>query len=312
VALSDVHPTSERLAQYADRTLTPAERLEVERHLADCARCRQILTGMVSAMATEQPDTVRLWDEDEPFRFRGWVIGVATGLAAAALIVLAIRIVRPQWLGFDTGPSLDELIAAVEKEQHRPVDGRLRGFKYAPRPSATRGPGDQSHYSADVRIAAAMLERELVKRPDRQADLGVVYLVVGEVDRAIAVLTRAVERQPDNPFVQNDLSVAYIARFQRTGQGGDAGNALKAATRALEEMPSLREAAFNRALSLDLLEQNGPPRLPPLPQASAEAAASVWREYIASGPRDAWTDEAEQRLQQRPQSRTLNDAPTVL
>jgi tetratricopeptide (TPR) repeat protein len=228
------------------------------------------------------------------------VRGVAAGLAAAAILVLAVQIVRPDWLPFGprSGPGLQELIAMVAKEPHRPVDGRLRGFKYAPPPSAMRGPGDRIT-SVDVRIIAATLQKEMEGKLDRQAELGVVYLVVGQVDEAIAALKRAVQQRPDDPYAQNDLSAAYIARFAQTGQADDARNALEAAQLALQAMPSLREAAFNRALSLDRLQRNA-------------AAAEAWQQYIALGPRDAWTEEAEGRLQQRPQSRTMNDETTAL
>ena len=37
--MSDCRTTAERLAQYADGTLSPAESAEVERHLAACPPC---------------------------------------------------------------------------------------------------------------------------------------------------------------------------------------------------------------------------------------------------------------------------------
>src|SRR5471032_3413260 len=100
MALDDVrHPDAERLAEYADGVLEVEARAEVERHLADCADCRAVVMETMAFLEHNRPTI-----EGEtahtviPFRGRRWVTGVAIGLAAAAALVLAVRVVQPSWL----------------------------------------------------------------------------------------------------------------------------------------------------------------------------------------------------------------------
>src|SRR5678816_605631 len=110
------HPEAERLAEYADGVLDAASRAEVDRHLADCADCRAVvmetmafLDGNPAIPASAAPKVV-------PFRPRRWAQGTAVGLAAAAALLLGIRVARPDWVSGLFGPrgdrpELQELIA---------------------------------------------------------------------------------------------------------------------------------------------------------------------------------------------------------
>lgn len=74
-AMTMSHPDSNRLAAYAERRLSPAERVAVEDHLADCAECRQDVT--VAALVLGGERRRRFWRTAAP-------------LAAAAVVVVAL------------------------------------------------------------------------------------------------------------------------------------------------------------------------------------------------------------------------------
>ena len=290
MAVDDVrHPDAERLAEYAEGVLDVGARAEIERHLADCADCRAVVMETMrfleSFPARAQAPTV------VPFRRRRWVTGVAVGLAAAAALVLAIRVAQPTWLDRLFGargdrPELQELIAAVANEPTRPVEGRLSGgFKYAPPPSPTRGAGDHD-VSPDVRIAAAKIEKRAAthRDPSMDAARGAAMLVQGSLDAAIIALESAVNHQPQNPFFQNDLAAALIARAARFDRHDDWFKAVRAADSALAANPRSVEARFNRALAL---EGHG----------QLYEARAAWEKYLEMDTTSLWAGEARRRLQ---------------
>jgi len=219
------HPDAERLAEYADGVLDAGGRAEIEQHLADCAECRAVVMETMAFNEAETPAQAAPPANVIPFRSRPWLTGAAAGLAVAAALVLTVRVLRPEWLSSSRGdrPELQELIAAVANEPTRPVEGRLSGgFKYGPPPSPTRGAGDRE-VSPDVRIAAAKIEKESRERdtPESQAALGVAYLTVGELDKAIMSLEDGAASRPADARMQNDLAAAYLARYRRSQHAED-------------------------------------------------------------------------------------------
>jgi tetratricopeptide (TPR) repeat protein len=258
MALDERHPDAERLAEYADDVLDADARAEVERHLADCAECRAVVMETLAFLHSPANTTNVPASRVVPFRARRRVTAVAVGLAAAAALVLAIRVARPEWVGGLFGsrgdrPELQELIAAVANEPTRLVEGRLSGgFKYGPPPSPTRGPGDRE-VSPDVRIAAAQIEKQAGARdtPASIAAVGVASLILGDRERAIGLLEDAIGRAPDSPTYLVDLAAAYAARAAASGAADDWVKALSAADRARRIDPARPEACFNRALALE-------------------------------------------------------------
>jgi tetratricopeptide (TPR) repeat protein len=283
MALDDTrHPDAERLAEYAEDLLNGEHRAEIEHHLADCAACRAAVIETTEflhstlAIADSTPRVV-------PFFSRRRLIGIATGLAAAAALVLAVGAARPDWfLGPRSDrPELQELIAAVANEPTRLAEGRLSGgFKYAPPPSPTRGAGE-ANVATRVRIAAAKLEQEARERstPRARAALGVADLAVGDIDGAVRSLESAAALEPSDAHYQNDLAVACIARARRRGAASDWASALAAAERAVAANPALVEAWFNRALAIEGAR-------------SADEAQQAWKDYF---DRDSSSDWARER-----------------
>jgi tetratricopeptide (TPR) repeat protein len=278
MAMFDRHPDAQQLAEYFEDVLPPANRDEMERHLADCDECReQVVQAMsVAAIKAKEPQGLsRLL----PFPLGRWVSGAAAALAAAALLVVAIRIVRPQWLGLGPRerPELQELIAAVADEPTRPFEGRLSGdFPYAPPRPPTRGPGD-GRVSPELTIAAADIER--MGGAAGAHLLGLAYLTTGRVDEAIETLSR--EANPSQQAL-NDLAVALLTKAAREGGTRSYTEALVTADRALNGNHD-RSPLFNKSIAL-------------LGLGRVAEARAVADEYFARDAASSWAEELRQRL----------------
>jgi hypothetical protein len=322
-------PDAERLAEYADGLLDEAGRDAIEAHLVTCPDCRAVLVETMAFLDAEAaaagaapsavtPEaaptpavTVRGTDEMSapastqaadgeatptsaparviPFRTRSWVTGVGATLAAAAALVLIVRIAAPAWLPAWLGgrPPLEELVMALANQPTRPVEGRLMGgFAYAPPPSPMRGGTDRfgRRLSTDVEVAAARIAQQAEGNtsPRARAALGVALIVMGEVDEAITTLEQAAKDAPDDAAVQSNLSAAYLARARWWNHPEDWPKALAAAERAVALDPNAPEPYFNRALAFEGLEQN-------------DRAQQAWSDYAARDRASGWTREAEER-----------------
>lgn len=250
------HPDAERLAEYTDGLLADEGRAEIERHLADCEDCRAVV---VDTMAFLTSATGKLESVTQStvisFPSRRWLTRATALVAMAAALLFAVRVAGPGWMLGPRAdrPELQELIATVAGQPTRPVEGRLTGgFKYAPPPSPTRGPGDRE-MPPEVRIAAARLEQVASgdqPSPTALADLGVALLTLGDVNKAIDALERAVAQRPDARY-ESDLAAAYLARARRQGSQADWQKGLDASERALKINPDLIEAWFNRAIAVE-------------------------------------------------------------
>jgi hypothetical protein len=222
-----------------------------------------------------------------PFRTRSWVTGVGATLAAAAALVLIVRIAAPAWLPplLGGGPPVDALVAALETESTRPVEGRLMGgFPYASAPSPMRGGADVlgRRWSPDVQVAAAEIAKyaEGNTSPRARAALGIALIINGELNEAITTLEAAAKDAPDDAAVQTNLSAAYLARARWLNHPEDFPKALTAADRAVALAPDAPEPYFNRALAYEGLDQT-------------ERAEQAWADYTARDRNSAWTREAE-------------------
>jgi hypothetical protein len=325
-------PDAEQLAEYADGVLDAAGRATIEAHLVTCPDCRAVLVETMAflgaeaaplsdpALAADAPSSAastaqvmpsaateaQIDDSSTPststsaparvipFRTRSWVTGLGGVLAAAAALVLIVRITEPIWLPswLTGGPPVEELVVALDNQRVRPVEGRLMtwsGFAYKPPPSPMRGGNDRlgRGWSPQVGIATANIEKfaEGSTSVNARMALGVALVVDGDLDRAITELEAAAKElgvmQP-NPMVHTNLSAAYLARARWWNHPEDWSKALAAADQAISIEPDVPEPYFNRALALEGLEQT-------------DRAAQAWNDY-ASRERDSdWKREAEER-----------------
>jgi len=281
---SDVHPSSERLAEYVDHRLNTSSRGEVEHHLAVCEICRAVVADSALFANQEAGTNSAAWLSGRVLNFQRKPVFIATaiGLSAAAVLVLAMRTIRPS----DGIAGLKELKNAVAAERTRPLEGRLFGFPHGLRPALTRGGRNQT--SADLRIAAATVERSAVGRetPSANAALGVAYAAVGDLDDAISRLEVAHQADASNVAYLIDLSAVYLERGRLSDTIGDYERAKTLAERAAIADPRSEEACFNLALAMEYLSTN--------------RAATVWLRCLSLESDPAWAAEIQDRLSRKP------------
>lgn len=271
-----VHADIEEIAAYVDRTLSPARRAVLETHLLRCTDCRRVLADTADVVHAQ------------PLPWRRPIIWASGGVAAVAMLVLAVQLTSGPHLPVQSGSTkinLDSLVDAFANESTRPAEGRLSGgFAYAPAPAVTRGANGPER-SPEVRQAVAELAIAArdSRSPDALAMLGVGQLANAEINEAIASLEEAARDNASDAPLQSDLSAAYLARGRRSGAEADLQLALAAADRALALTADLPEALFNRALALDALKR--------------VQASTAWHAVIDREPGSPWADEAARHLQ---------------
>lgn len=122
----DQHLDAERLAAFADGSLTRAERAAVEAHAADCGRCLGMLAAMVRTDPPAQPSRWR------PVVLLRWAVPVAVAATALAL-----------WVNVDRTPR--EEAAPQAKIEAVPQESRA-----APAETPVPAPGTGARAAADA------------------------------------------------------------------------------------------------------------------------------------------------------------------
>jgi hypothetical protein len=284
------HPSVEMLAAYADQKLTPAEALDIERHASVCDGCRDVLADTAAFLRSDHARGTTSVRSHEPRASpRRVAKPLVLVLAAAAIVVFAVRTAPPEWLPDWLSPdsaraAFPALLAAAADEPTRFTEGRLTGgFPYRPSPSVTRGT-EKRVVSPEVGIAAARIEQRASGRQESAEDLaamGIAFLAMAEPERAISALERASMTDPDNPTIQSDLAAAYLSRGSDIDKDYERALAASERTLAVREPPI--EALFNRAVALERL-------------GARDRAAEAWQEYLKRDPSSSWANEARERV----------------
>jgi tetratricopeptide (TPR) repeat protein len=264
-------PSLETIGAFVDGRLMERERETIADHVASCEACYFVFSeaARTQVVAKAKGNIV-------PFRPRMTSTVAMSGLAAAAMILLAVNVWYPFGANGDE-QALERLVAAVGTA--RTFDARLTGgFAYAPVRGPVRGSND-INLSPDVRIAIAEIEKQYAAKPVAAA----AALVSGDTNHAIDILEANSQLHPDDPKILSDLAAAYLARAARTSSTDDASRALAAANRALEIDRLMPEALFNRALALEASNLR-------------EDARTAWQAYLTIDDRSGWADEARARL----------------
>lgn len=214
---------------------------------------------------------------------------VTVGLGALALVVGACR---PA-----TTPPSERKALAEAVGSNLPFQSRLSGGFVPSTQRVTRSAGDGAReLSPDTRIAIAVLEKRASASPspEAQADLGVAYLVQGDVDRAITTLEDAAS-QLNMPASWSDLSAAYLAKGERipSRKVEMLSHALEAAEKSLK-LARTNDALFNRALARDGLTQY-------------VGATAPWPEYTAAESDPKWKEAASRHAANRRPSDDARD-----
>jgi len=264
-------PSLETIGAFVDGRLMERERETIADHLASCEACYFVFSEAARTRVTAQAkgEVVQF----TPRRMT-WKVAMS-GLAAAAVIVLAVNLWGPR--GNGDQQALDQLVAAVGTA--RTFDARLTGgFAYAP-VRAFRGSNDTANLSPDVRIAIAEIEKQHAAEPIAAT----AALVSGDPNRAISILEAASKANPNDAKILSDLSAAYLTQASLTNSTENASRALAMANRALEIDRLMPEAMFNRALALQTIGQ-------------IDDARAAWQAYLTIDDRSGWADEARAHL----------------
>jgi CHAT domain-containing protein/tetratricopeptide (TPR) repeat protein len=198
---------------------------------------------------------------------------MSVGIVALACFTSACRPARPAPSGRD---ALAEAVADT-----LPFQARLSGGFAPSRRGPTRAAGDRAELSPDARIAIALLEKRAIETPTPEAlaDLGVGYLIQGDIDRAITTIEDAAS-QMTAAAPWSDLSAAYLAKAQRTParKVEYLARAFDAAEKSLK-VARTNDALFNRALARDGL-------------APYTGAGAEWQEYSSAENDPTWRETA--------------------
>lgn len=265
-------PDAEVLAAYVDGMATPAERSEIERHLVECAECRDVVGGAVTLAGSGAPAVTAR-------RSRKWLAG-GGALLAAATIIIAIGLGR-QWT--TDRARFEGLLPAAGLT--RPIEPRLTIMAdYGPAPSATRSGSPAVNPDPDARIAAARIEQQAEQDPSSENlhALGLARLLTQDAAQAIAPLERASENDRTGRVLA-DLSAALLVQSQRTGDSAMMARARTTAERAITLDSTRLEALFNAALAAEL-------------QGATADAIAGWQRYLAADQVSRWADEARERV----------------
>ena len=273
------------LGAYVDGTLDDRARGEVEAHVADCEECYELLAellrreeevdkgGLGTANLTP-PTPARV----VPFMGRRWVLGGAGILAAAAAVVLVVRLIGPGDTATDE--RFAKLVAAIGEE--RPFEARVTGgFRFGPLQSAQRSPTQSNNLALLGAAGELQLRAEADPTAENLHAYGVALLLLGRVDEAVLHLERSVASRPSAAGF-SDLAAAYLARGDREGAAEDWARALDAAANSVNRSGELIEPAFNRALALERL-------------GLVEEAAKAYGALSASEPDASWRREIERK-----------------
>jgi tetratricopeptide (TPR) repeat protein len=263
-------PDHETLSAFIDQRSDPKSRLEVVKHLAECADCRALV---VAANEYRVENGAEGGDVGRGRFGSRWVVPLA---AAAAMVVVLFGIRE----GIFSKSGMTALVEAANSLPERSTDARLSGDFVYKDYKVSRG-NDDKHPWYQVELAASQAEQRAQENPT-PAHLhaaGVAGILMKDRTKAVETLKRAAIAGVPSAAVLNDLSAAYIAR----GMDGDYQLALDVANKALafEKMPA---AVWNRALALELLERK-------------QEAITAWSEYLVLDPRSPWASEATEKRQ---------------
>jgi CHAT domain-containing protein len=216
----------------------------------------------------------------------------AWGAALAAFLVLGIGI--GVWRGFFSQSLADKGRASLQAAlRESPVEARIGGFDWPPPRLTLSSESDNVSDETSLESAERYLRAAVAMQPgpDSYHALGQFYLAKGELDSAIEQFDRALEGDPKNAKLHNDLGVALMERAIGL-QKKDSDQSVQDFNRSVKHLKearalddSLLEALFNLALCHQYM---------PVPsQAEAE-----WRDYLERDSGSQWADEARRHLKE--------------
>jgi hypothetical protein len=196
---------TDRLSEYLDRELAPAERIELESHLKTCAVCRETLEDLRAVVARAG----RLEDREPDFDL--WP-GVREAIGSRKLVEMDSRRKPARRFSF----SLPQLVAAAATLVL--VSGGAAWFLSEP---ASGRRTEQAGISTPVeaqpvsfdrkgRADSAITELErILQEESGRLDTATVRILTQNlalIDRAIGQARKALESDPSNPYLNDHLA----------------------------------------------------------------------------------------------------------
>jgi len=287
--------------------LPEAKTKELMKHAAQCGHCGPLLKDAAEALVDEatpseeallaslqsaRPDwrknmaaTLRDSVRDGKQKTSWWGALLAWPTPAYAFAAIAcVAIVA--WVGLWTlrPPSVEQLLAQAYTE-HRTLEARIPGARYAPM-QAQRGGQSDFEKPQSLLKAEFLISESLSKNPNDPRWLQArarADLLNDNYDSAIKSLQRALETQPDSPGLLIDLGSAYFLRGESAHRPIDYGNAIESLGKALAKSPDDPIALFNHALACERLFLY-------------TQAIEDWEHYLRVDPQSDWADDARKRL----------------
>jgi CHAT domain-containing protein/Tfp pilus assembly protein PilF len=210
-------------------------------------------------------------------------------IATATLILLALALLG--WRIFISRSVESQVIIALNEAYHeqRLSLARISRLAYAPLVEL-RGTNQESVDQLALNRAERLALDAVHERPDTGSyhALGRVYLAKRDFDMAMAQLQKALESNPTNAQIHNDLGVALFEKARIHTKLDerviDLAQSRVHLDRAIELDKSDSESIFNRALWYEFMS---------LPQ----EASREWQKFAEADHASPWATEARQRLQ---------------
>ncbi len=195
-------PWTDRLSEYVDDELAPAERLQLEQHLLDCARCREIVDELrdVAAEARTMEDTppaTDLWPAISAAlpraAARSWRVTLSLPQALAASVLLMAVSGLAVWT-FTERPGSTASPVAVSADAAAGV--------------ATPVSLSDVRYDRAVADLTQLLEQRRARLDPRTAK--VIERNLATIDRAITEALAALQQEPADTYL-----AAHVAEQRR-------------------------------------------------------------------------------------------------
>jgi hypothetical protein len=224
-----MHPTDLTINDYVDQALGTTDRAEVERHLATCEECRQLVDDLIelrqrAAMLAPMQPPARAWARIEqairqaPAQRRRLSWSWPAGLAAAAAVVLCTIVGlrfglsgRPAGITTSTSGDSSELAQSVQSELMQAKEHYQKAI------NGLQQIANSEKGALDPQTAAA------------------VEKSMATVDQAINESSAAVKTQPNSEAAQQSLLDSFktkialledtVALINEMRKGNDAGAA---------------------------------------------------------------------------------------
>ena len=197
-------PWTDRLSEYVDDELAPADRLQLERHLLDCARCREIVDELREIAGDartleDTPPATDLWPAIAAAlpqtSSRGWRVTLSFPQALAASVLLMAVSGLAVWTF--AGRPAESVVTTAAVSRTEP-------------PTATATPISLSddRYERAVADLTRVLEQRRARLDPRTAK--VIERNLATIDRAIAEALAALKQEPADAYL-----AAHVAEQRR-------------------------------------------------------------------------------------------------